>query len=948
MPRVDAEGKPVLPARTLQGALRSQSERILRTLGIACCGAGGVKSCADNATKAARDFCLACQLYGNSKQAARLTQPSPPKCECPGFVGGDEFHKRDFIAIDRFTGGGKDGAKFDAESAYKPIFSATLNVANDTCDAAHGLLLLTLRDLAEGDVPLGWGKRKGYGDCTAAGDSGKPLVETAATALTGSATAEHALAALRALRRSHARKSSLPVKLDELFSAHKDDTTNRQTTDKKDKKSGQGEDDGNRPEGVPDRFHNTYHFIPLEAADVPPWATVENFKDASKWRDEKGIGIHSHAHYASDTEAAPVFSGRIECTLTAETPFIVGGERAPNTDGSTTVKPYEINGAHTVPASSLKGMIGSIAEAVSGSAMRVLDTTSIISFRKSADAPLHSLGRVFADQNGGLHVYPMVEKTRQNGTGHFERVKPSQAGLDPDGSLKLAALMSPTHHGARKIEVRHQGQVVEKRELKILALPEASESKATSLAVSENATLAFKTLADERTLAFRERDVQSPPLDFNSPEFRSLALSVHPYHLVTSQRPSVGANWQIKKNWAKRNNNENPKTLFEQLQLRPRDGDIIYFKVKSDGKTVDEFAYSQIWRGLVMYKGRPANYADFLPNSEFAPFSKLRKSISAAEFLLGFVQDDGKAKKRQSDNSNQSDPEQALAFAGKLRFHDTALSAAKVSVATSLKILANPKPPSPALYFNGEKEPEYIRKGGLAVGKHALRGRKHYLHALGVSTGAVSLLQTNGQPIKQGTNGRLPWVASPPDPDPKKSDAKQRTHAHLIEKGASGTVRIDFDNLTQSELQLIAFSLRPDAHYRHKLGMGKAIGLGTVRIDPVAICLVDRLKRYGGDVLVAERFHYVAKGSGWLASLAAAHSQLKADGKTKTAILALGNPANVKYAVHTPQVRGHSIEKETYRWFVKNDSSAAGATHQCLGDIKSTTDELPTLERMEP
>lgn len=57
------------------------------------------------------------------------------------------------------------------------------------------------------------------------------------------------------------------------------------------------------------------------------------------------------------------------------------------------------------------------------------------------------------------------------------------------------------------------------------------------------------------------------------------------------------------------------------------------------------------------------------------------------------------------------------------------------------------------------------------------------------------------------------------------------------------TGRIRFDNLTKEELGALLFALDlPENHY-HKLGMGKPLGLGTVKITP-KLHLCDRKKRY--------------------------------------------------------------------------------------------------------
>ena len=40
---------------------------------------------------------------------------------------------------------------------------------------------------------------------------------------------------------------------------------------------------------------------------------------------------------------------------------------------------------------------------------------------------------------------------------------------------------------------------------------------------------------------------------------------------------------------------------------------------------------------------------------------------------------------------------------------------------------------------------------------------------------------------------------------------------------------VDFDNLSPRELGLLLYALKPAEGFRHKLGMGKPIGLGGVR-----------------------------------------------------------------------------------------------------------------------
>jgi len=72
---------------------------------------------------------------------------------------------QDFLAIDRFTGGGRNNAKFDVLALWQPRFTARLRLENPQ-PWELGWLALTLRDLAEGWLTLGFGAAKGFGKVT--------------------------------------------------------------------------------------------------------------------------------------------------------------------------------------------------------------------------------------------------------------------------------------------------------------------------------------------------------------------------------------------------------------------------------------------------------------------------------------------------------------------------------------------------------------------------------------------------------------------------------------------------------------------------------------------------------------------------------------------------------------------------------------------------------------
>ncbi|HQU32375.1 MAG: CRISPR-associated RAMP protein [Planctomycetia bacterium] len=135
---------PYIPGSSLRGAIRSEVERILASVGATA----GLKSCTlfekDCCTEKARDFlseldknernqdtrekstkneliaafakdtlCDVCKLFGSTVYASRLTIEDA----LPVGMEGNKIptHIRDGVGIDRDTGAAKDGAKFDYE-----------------------------------------------------------------------------------------------------------------------------------------------------------------------------------------------------------------------------------------------------------------------------------------------------------------------------------------------------------------------------------------------------------------------------------------------------------------------------------------------------------------------------------------------------------------------------------------------------------------------------------------------------------------------------------------------------------------------------------------------------------------------------------------------------------------------------------------------------------------
>ena len=193
----DGVGPALISGSSLRGVLRSHAEKIARTLATnhwyqwhnlqqsyqdftAHCPACDVIISEKDAPLASCDgrldispsqeapedaFCLSCHLFGSQRRGSRLWVQDAQLDEQN--LGASDWQAQDFLAIDRFTGGGVHGAKFDAAPLYKARFKATLTL-HDPLPWELGWLALLLRDLADAQLTIGFGAAKGYGRVQAA------------------------------------------------------------------------------------------------------------------------------------------------------------------------------------------------------------------------------------------------------------------------------------------------------------------------------------------------------------------------------------------------------------------------------------------------------------------------------------------------------------------------------------------------------------------------------------------------------------------------------------------------------------------------------------------------------------------------------------------------------------------------------------------------------------
>ena len=160
--------------------------------------------------------------------------------------------------------------------------------------------------------------------------------------------------------------------------------------------------------------YNPYHFVPVAKRSKAQL-------DQDLQRPHLGTmdaGSTTHDRFVKGTN-----SGRLVCKLTTRTPMVVGADQRRAAKQMGEIEPYMAMERPAIPGSSLRGLIASLAEAASNSALRVLGgganrvartvIPGIYSYRKPFDPKycMSALGMIVKDQNGELKLKPLALPT---------------------------------------------------------------------------------------------------------------------------------------------------------------------------------------------------------------------------------------------------------------------------------------------------------------------------------------------------------------------------------------------------------------------------------------------------------------------------------------------------------------------------------------------------------
>ncbi len=674
-------------------------------------------------------------------------------------------------------------------------------------------------------------------------------------------------------------------------------------------------------------FYNPYHFVPLGKKEEK---AHQHWVDAAPCKNRDNAWIAAgHSRFAKGRH-----HGCIHCTLTTETPIFIGATRyqKATADQPARIAPCELDGNPAIPATSLRGMVSAIAEAASGSAMRVLENRAL-SWRKEAKPSeiLSALGMIIKKQNnkGEIRYFlrPLalptlrkkgnrysvddcyrkmfVEKNRPRlkvyigsppGAKSYVRARPvfyymnlaQDLSFDEQGLLlRHTSLRHPANYSFVIGQMPLAGNTDPVRETEATEYQKKHWVRGILRIMRKDGREFPETRKHELFIPYPEEAE-------NWKDFPIKPEAIERFHQIAAERTASAEDTPYQPVGTQRN--DEPGKYNKDLRIK--NGDLVYFRPDASGSEVEEISFSAIWRaGPTKEGGKPARLHDFIPDKELLPFNPLRKYLSPAERVFGFVEE----RSEEEKSSNM-----AAAYAGHVRFtaarwdgnlrngHDS-----PYQHEVTLKILDSPKPPSPALYFRNRGETNsYIEKKALALEKHEPQGRKFYLHKY------------------QKT--RAPWATHPENVH---GNLKQKSRITPLHGGLSFSFSIRFDNLDDFELGMLLYALSPNDRFQHKIGMGKPLGLGSVKITVDRVITGDRVTRY------RERGPFSSDPGEAPLDWHACRDQFKQQMKdiAPAAIEALelmGDPEKVKLPVHYPQLRnihGKKMELEHYRWWVKND-----------------------------
>jgi CRISPR-associated protein (TIGR03986 family) len=594
-------------------------------------------------------------------------------------------------------------------------------------------------------------------------------------------------------------------------------------------------------------FINPYNFMPVQAVKEELLCSYLN--EGAHFQDRFREGTHS---------------GRIVCEIKTESEIFIGAgteeERDCDAKKPAKLKSYMLNGEPAIPPSTLKGMLSSIMEAASNSALRVLDKRYYTRREKLKNK---HIGMIVADGDHIKYILPLkkgIPVKKDNAPkykdfnypvyidGYFNGLERGllQKRNENDFSASKKCYYIDTRVLEYKINIKDWflGYKIKKNASDPFITAEEYENKSINdkkhyrkglfkiLGIGESRKDNIPRNKKHELFLFLPEDTENAKLLTISQD------AVKKFNILSDDRSSHNTDDMSLEKLLP----YSPKGRIRGKDLKLRVGDVVYYE--DDIQGVKNISFSACWRdfcgGVKEYNDAFGYFKLVDRNGYLLPPSmvnqgiddpwQLKLTLTPVCSLLGFVEE---------GTRDSSEPGKALA--GRLFFSPGMLSPDKdnksevLGSEKTLKILDSPKPPCPEFYFKRRNNSgTFITKEELKPEDNYLpKGRKFYLHHNSYSSNPDA-----------------------PDDNYIKEHCKQLSTIKPINKNNKFLFSIDFFNLTDFELGMLLYVLKPTKEFRHLIGMGKPLGLGKINIEILNVLFVNRHYRYREEPLFTDSFFH--------------------------------------------------------------------------------------------
>ncbi len=665
---------------------------------------------------------------------------------------------------------------------------------------------------------------------------------------------------------------------------------------------------------------------PEEGGFVNPYAFV-SFPPVAPVRSEP---LTHDRFLTCDSEGAAVLSGVIEVGARALSPLFTAGASLRATSATPSGEPQpsrlsflRVDGRIAIAGSTLKGLVRSAAETLSGSCMRVFDAERRLSYRDNPDSATRSVMNapyrvIEVDEVGGHIVLEALEAFRlpvRARAGGFSvdltgKCDGEEVGFEVDGFEEVGSASSgKSGHGGMRIAKLSSSPGARRGWLKLSDVPEDDKGSSNGTdrgrkdSSRKNQFLVAPT-GDRR----RSTVPLSLKIDYDvaiDPSIRNDAKELTgPDGVLCCARH----NEHLKKNgevakWGRRKGRH---------RLEP--GDIVWASDKENKeKELTKIAATQIPR--LAYVN---TLGDAVPKG-LLPCGDLRRLCPCCR-VFGMV----------PPGADDEGPGRTTGVAGHVRI-SPAFAVGKVQLERRvLPPLDSPKPTFASFYLRpeGSRASKWRTAGESDRRVHA-NGRKYYWHSTQVRE---------------------------PESSPDRADLLRAVDT--VPSGTSFRFEVRFDNCTEVELGMLLAAIDPGllgapfgATSAHKLGMGKPLGMGSVKFEVRSIRLVDRPARYrclegeaGEEVLSgSEARDRAATFAGAFAARMAKHWGCDAaKSEVWSDLAALLDPATTESRdVRYPPGGPPGKPAEGFKWFQANADQVLATPGQVKAGLGQSTKAHP-------